>query len=121
MNSKGQLMFPFVVFIILLFGLLVGGIFFLKFLNTLREPLVTALNNTNVPGLQAGATTADTFIGRETGLWDKTLSFIFFGLIVLLIVSSFLIDTHPFWIGIYVFAAFFFVIVSAELFNVLND
>lgn len=99
MNKKGQGLFGgFIVFAAIVIGLLVLSPFLLKIFNTAIPAFGAALGNQSVEAGQAVNYVQQTTIGW----WDSVVLFLFLILLILLIVSSFLIDVHPFFTVFYI-------------------
>lgn len=99
MNKKGQGLFGgFIVFAAIVIGLLVLSPFLLKIWNTAIPAFGSAVGNQSVEAGQAVNYVRQTTIGW----WDSVVLFMFFILMILLVVSSFLIDVHPFFTIFYI-------------------
>lgn len=104
MNNRGQLFTGFIVFAAIVIGLLVLSPFLLKIWNTAIPAFGAAVGNQSA---EAGAAVG--YVQQTTiGWWDSVVLFLFLILLILLIVSSFLIDVHPFFTVFYIIVGILF-------------
>lgn len=102
MNKKGQLDYPIVTFVLIVVGLIILAPIMLKIFINVKNPISNQLGNmTNMGGQMAQA---NFNVVMDTGInfWDKVITAAFIIAILLLFVSAFLIDTHPFFIILYI-------------------
>ena len=98
MNNKGQGLFVgIIIFAAIVLGMLIISPFILKAVGSIHGQFANAINNTSPEAADAARSTTGTLISW----WDQLVMFLIFGLIVVLLVSSFLIDVHPFFIIVF--------------------
>jgi hypothetical protein len=111
-SKKGQIEFSILVFIAVIVGLLVIAPIMLKIVNTILTPFGSSIGNQSV---MAGASVTK-IQGSFTDFWDWVIVIAFLVNIILLLVSSFLIDTHPIFMIIFiVFGIFTFIFAPMVL------
>lgn len=106
MNKSGQstTFSGFIVFAAIVIGLLLISPFLIKFFTSPVEKFGDAVGDISP---EAGA--AVDFVQEKTlTFWDSVVLFLFLILFVVLIVSSFLIDVHPFFTVVYVISGILF-------------
>lgn len=99
---------PLVIFFVVCVGLFIFAPIFMKTLNITTEALTPQLGNISTA---AGATTGHIF-GITINMWDYVMIGIFVALILLMLLSSFLIDTSPIFAIVYIMMAFFLVVFA---------
>ena len=101
MNTKAQ------IGIISMIGVVIVLLFLapivINIVRTTTSEFSGAINSTD----QNAAQTVDVITNRFVGLWDWVLILVFGLNVLLLLVSSFFIDTHPAFIIVYILLAFF--------------
>jgi hypothetical protein len=117
MNKVAQLDFPIVAFVVLALGLLFFAPIGLKIFSSIRSNMTPALSNQSA----AGGAAFDYSIGTLVSWWDKIIVFVFFVAILLLLISAFMIDTHPVWVVLYIFLAMMTVIFSNSVIKALGE
>lgn len=104
MNTKrGQIEIPIITFVILVVALLIMAPFVLKIINSILTPFSSSVGNVTA---QAGTNVSfikDTFVN----FWDFVLLCAFLINVILLLVSAFLVDTHPVFIIFYILSGIF--------------
>jgi hypothetical protein len=114
-NKFGQVDMPIVSFVILVAGLIFFAPIMLKVFHVMQPAISNGLsNNTGAAGIVAAAN-FNSVMNPLVNWWDKIMVFIFFIAVILLLVSSFLVDTHPFWIILYIVIAFFLVLITPNI------
>lgn len=105
MRKSGQITFTaFIVFAAIVIGMLIASPFLIKFFTSPVEKFGDAVGNISP---EAGA--AVDYVQEKTlTFWDSVVLFMFMILFVVLIVSSFLIDVHPFFVVVYLIAGILF-------------
>lgn len=117
-NKKGQMDYPIITFVVLIIFLLIFGPIFIKMLTQTKETLSPALGNQTYG--EVAQQTTDSIINTTISFSDKMMIFLFVIFIIVLIVSSVLIDTHPFWIFLYIFISFLFIITAPNIIESLD-
>lgn len=117
---KGQLDFPVLTFMTLAVGLVMIGPILLHLFKSIQAPMSSSLANITVGGSEA-STAFNSAINPLINMWDEVLIFAFILAILLLLISSFLIDTHPAFIIVYIFIALFCVLFSGNIMSAADN
>lgn len=113
--KKGQLDFPIFTFAAIVVGLILFSIFFLKFANTFFPTFSSSLGNMSSGGGEIAQENVN-YIGNITiTFWDKIMMFVFVVSVIVLFISAFLIDAHPFWVFLYIIAAFILILFAPTI------
>lgn len=104
-NKKGQLENPIIAFTILVIGLIMFAPIALKIFVNVHSSVGNSLGNVSAGGVTAKANFQEV-TGTLVTFWDKVVVAAFFLSIIILFVSAFLIDAHPFFVVIYWFPLF---------------
>lgn len=118
-NKRGQLDHPIILFVIVVFGLLLFAPIIMKIFLTTSSSVGSALGNVTNGGTQA-KTNFDKVLNTAINFWDKIIVFAFVISIILMFVSAFLIDVHPFWIILYIFISFMLVLFVPDITSALD-
>lgn len=111
-KSKGQIEFSLVAFIGIIVMLIVVAPILLKVVKTANQGVSNALGN--VTGGEEGAGSMEHITGVFVTFWDWVIMICFLLSVVLLLLSAFLVDTHPAWIVVYILFGFLmFLLVPA--------
>jgi hypothetical protein len=116
MNKKGQAE-SIIIFFIMIIALFTVSIITLRITHAVLTPLQSTIGNVSAPVGQAVGYVNNRF----SAFWDYIIIFIFLLNIILLFVSSFLIDIHPAFIIIYIFAVIFLFIFGNQALYVLDS
>lgn len=119
MNKKGQIDFPIVTFAVIIIGLLIFAPILLKIIMSFSTSFSAGLGNVTAGGAIAQAN----FEAVTTPLitfWDKVMVAAFVLSVILLFVSAFLIDAHPFFIVLYIFLAFMLVLFAPNMLSAVD-
>lgn len=117
--KRGQIDTPIILFVAIVIGLIVMAPILLKVFNEINNAVGPALGNVTNGGATA-QTNFNAVMNPLINWWDKILTIVFFIDIVLLLLSAFLIDTHPFWVILYVFMAFMLILFIPDMLQVPN-
>lgn len=112
-NKKGQFA-GIIMFIGTVIGMIILAPIMLKIIGTILSTTSAAIGNQTVQDAATGNATAALNYGLASfnKFWDIIIVAFFFINVILLIISSFMIDVHPaFWV-IYLFLAFIFFFIS---------
>jgi len=120
MNKKGQLDYPIITFVVIVFGLILLGPIMLKVFSSIQAPFNDALLNQTDGGVAAAAG-FNKVMDTATNFWDKVLVAAFVLSLLLLFISAFLIDTHPVWIILYIFISFMLVMFAPDIVGTLSN
>jgi len=119
MNKKGQVLdHPIIFIIFIIIGLLVIAPIMLKVMNEIKTPISAQLGN--VTGGEVAQTNFNSIMTTGINMWDKVVIFAFFLGLILMFVSAFLIDAHPFFIILYIFIAFFTVLFAPNIVDAIG-
>ena len=102
MSRKAQFDYPIISFVMLVIGLIIAAPFLLKIINSFRDNLPQQIGNLTIAGSQEAATTSYFILNTTSNIWDGITIFLVIGALLILLVSSFMIDTHPFWMVLYI-------------------
>lgn len=112
MNIKGQLDYPIITFIIILIGLFIIAPVFLKVFIEIQTPFSAGLGNvSNGSGIVAQQN-FNAVMDTAVTFWDKIIIFVFFLALILMFVTAFLIDAHPFFLILYIVMSFLTIITG---------
>jgi len=115
-QKKGQMELSLVIFIVIVVGLIIIAPFVLKAVNSFTTPFSSAIGNMSEEAGQSVTHVTDTFIN----FWDFVIMFAFLINLILLILSAFLIDTHPAWVIAYIIFAVFLLIFAPQISELLE-
>lgn len=120
MNKRGQLDNPLVTFAIIVIALMIFAPVMLKIFMNIDTSFGNSLGN-----VSAGGALAKTNFGAVTTplitFWDKVIVAAFFLSILLLFVSAFLIDAHPFFIVLYILLNFFLILFAPTMITAVDN
>jgi len=115
MNRKAQAE-TIIIFFFLVIGIFIAGIVILRLTNEIVTPFQSVIGNYSAPaGVAVGYVHE-----RFTTWWDYAIVFAFFLNVILLFVSSFLVDIHPAFLMIYVLSILFLFIFGNSFLLVLD-
>lgn len=120
MNKKGQIENPIVIFVIICFGLILLAPVALKIFVSVDTNVGNSLGNLSG---QQGVIAKANFKAVTTPLvnfWDKVIISGFVLAVLLLFVSAFLIDAHPFFIVLYIFLNFILILFVPTMITALD-
>lgn len=120
MNKKGQLDYPIITLIVIIFGLLLIAPFTLKIVLTVKENLGNSLGNMSTEAGDIAKANSDHVFNTFTNFYDQALIFVFFIALIVMFISSFLIDAHPIFVIIYIFICFMTIIFSPSIIHSLD-
>lgn len=115
-NKKGQLEASLITFIVITIALILLAPFMLKIFNSFLTPFGSAVGNVTAEAGEAVQHINTTFVG----FWDFIVVFAFLVSIILLLITSFLVDTHPAWLIVYFIFAILLLIFAPEAMEVCN-
>jgi len=120
MNKKGQIDFPIITIIFLVFGLLLIAPMVLKIFNSVQSNMSPSLGNVTGGAGVVGQENFNTVMGTAINFWDKVIVAAFVLSIIIMLLSSFLIDTHPVWIILYIFISFMLFLFAPDIIGSLD-
>lgn len=116
MNKKGTLDYPIITVIFILIALLFLAPIMLKIVTEVTTPFANSLNNVSAGSGDVVTSISNTFVT----FWDKVIMIAFLINLVLLILSAFLIRTHPFFIVLYIALSIFTMIFAPTIIDVVD-
>jgi len=120
MDKKGQLDYPIIMFAVLVISLLMFAPIMLKIFISINDGVGAGLGNVSGGGELA----VDNFgavMNTAINFWDKVIISAFVIAIILLLVSSFFIDAHPFFIFLYVFVSFILILFTPNIIGAVDN
>lgn len=120
MNKKGQAE-SIVIFFIVVVAIFMASIIILRITNSVITPFATAINNTHIQGSEKASETVIGVRDKFTGVWDWAIVILFLINIMILLLSAFLIDIHPAFVVIYIFAGIFLFIFGNFVLGALDS
>jgi hypothetical protein len=115
--SKGMLDNPVFAILIFLASIILLAPIFLKVINTIKTPMTSSYGNISV---EAGAALNKVLTTTIT-FWDKLIIALFVIAIIAMILSSFLIDTSPVFVIVYILMAVFLLLFSPSIVSALES
>lgn len=106
MGKKGQAE-SIIIFFVLIVAVLITSIIVLRITNSVITPFSNALNNTAGPVGQTASSAVNYAQSKFTSVWDWVIILLLLFNIIILFVSAFLIDIHPAFVIVYIFAGIF--------------
>lgn len=116
MKTKKAQAESIIIFFFMAIAIFITSIIILRLTNAVISPFQAQIGNFSAP---AGAAVGYVH-ERFTSVWDYAIVFFFFLNIIVLLVSSFLVDVHPAFIIIYIFAVMFLFIFGNSGLYVLD-
>jgi hypothetical protein len=114
MSKVGQLDFPIATLMIFVFGLLIFAPMALKVFRSIQTPISDGLANVSYGG-DIASQNFNSVMNPLISFWDEVIIFAFILSIILMIVSSFMIDTHPVWIILYIVVWFILIVFAPNI------
>jgi len=118
-NKKGQIDYPIITWIVIVFGLLIIAPIVLKVFNSIKAPMANSLGNVSGGGIVA-RDNFNSVMTTAVNFWDKVVLFAFIIATILLLISAFLIDTNPFWLILYIFISFMVILFAPDIVSSLD-
>jgi len=115
-NKKSQLEFPVVAFMTSVLVLLLTGVFISSLVHNTLPSLATQVQNLSTPAYNSVTRMNNTFVS----FFDFALLFLFLICIIIMVVTSFLVDTHPIFLAVYVVFLFFTFFFMSPIQNLLD-
>ena len=113
MNNNAQIEYPVITLIVVIIFLLIVAPVMLKIFNSFQTPFSANLGNIT----KSGAVAQENFnYAMNTGrnFWDGFLIFVFFLSVIIMFISSFLIDVHPAFIILYIIISFVTILIAPD-------
>lgn len=118
MSCKGQVGDGFVALAVVVIGLIIFAPFMLKVFISVQEPFSAQLGNLS-GGAQAQAN-FNAVMNPAITWWDKVIVTAYVASILVLFISSFLIDTHPLFMIFYILVGFCLFLFSPFIIEAAN-
>lgn len=120
MNKKAQLDNPMLIFAVIIIGLLLLAPIVLKIMRDVQAPMSSAFGNISAGGAIA-QTNVDKVLVTGINFWDKVMVAAFILAVLLLFVSAFLVDAHPFFIILYILMNFFLILLAPNIIQAVDN
>jgi|TARA_R110002020_G_scaffold228154_1_gene438814 hypothetical protein len=120
MNKKAQFDNPLILFAVLVIGLLIIAPIMLKVMREIQTPFSDSLGNMSGGGI-VGQTNFNAVIQTGINFWDKVVIAAFIFAVMMLFVSSFLVDAHPFFIILYIFMSFMLILFAPNIITAVDQ
>ena len=111
MNKRAQIDYPIVTWIVIVFSLFLLAPIMLKIFNSIQDPISVQLGNLSGPAQN----NFNGVMNTAVNMWDKVILMAFIFSTLLLFISAFLIDSHPFWLILYIVISFFVIIFAPDI------
>ena len=109
-NKKGQIDNPIILFVIIVAGLLIFAPIMLKMFLNINTSFGNSLGNLSGPQGVIAKANFGAVMTPLISFWDKVIVAAFILSVLLLFVSAFLIDAHPFFVILYIFINFILIL-----------
>lgn len=119
-KKKAQIENPVLVFAILVIALLIFAPIVLKVMRSIQEPTSAALGNISSGGAIAQQN-YDAVIVTGINFWDKVVIAAFVLACLLLLVSAFLVDAHPFFVVLYIFLNLMLILFAPNIIQAVDN
>lgn len=113
--------FPIITFAIIVIGLIVIAPIVLKFVNSTLTPFSSSLGNMSTAGGDIASANVSYVLGVFVNFWDGVIIFAFLFATILLFISAFLIDSHPFFMILYILMLFLTIVFAPEILQALDN
>jgi len=120
MNKIGQLDNPLIAFAVLIIGLLIVAPIVLMILRNVQAPVSASLGNITGSGGQIAQRNFNSVIVTGINFWDKVVVALFVLSILLLLVSAFLVDAHPFFLVLYIFMNLMLILFAPNIIEAVD-
>lgn len=120
-NKKGQLDNPLIAFAVLMIGLLIIAPIMLKVMRSAQAPISSSLGNLTGQGGEIAQGNFDAVLVTGINFWDKVVVAAFILAVILLLVSAFLVDAHPFFIVLYIFMNFMLILFAPNIIGAVDN
>lgn len=113
MNNKGQVL-GIIAFFAIVIAVFIVGVVLMYMTNKILTPMYNSMNATS--DTRVGAVQIKAINDMYNKWWDWAIVFLFIINVMILLISSFMIDIHPAFLILYIFAvAFLFIFGSSVL------
>lgn len=111
MNNKGQLEYGILILAIVGVVIILLAPVMLKMMNQINSKYGDALGNITTGGGDIAKRNVNLAMNTGINMWDQVLIFFYISNLIILIISSFFVDSHPMWLGVFIFLAFITVLI----------
>ena len=118
--KKAFLDIPLLTIIVVIIGLLILAPVMLKVFSSIQTPLASSLGNITGGGGVIAAENVNHVLTTATNFWDKVVIAAFVFAVLLMLLSSFFIDTSPVWIIIYIFVTFMVILFAPNIVSAID-
>lgn len=116
MDKKGQAL-SIIFFFIIVLGILIIAVLIMSLVNTILEPFRVQIQPIN----NESATTVGDIQTSFNSVWDWVIIFLFLFNLVLLFVSSYLVDVHPMFLVLYIITVMFLFLFGSTVLGALDS
>lgn len=116
-HKKGQIELPVLSLIVTIIGLFLVGIIVLKVMSSILTPFQSSVNNMSTVAGASVTHIKDTFVN----FWDFVLIMGFLLNILVLFYSSFMVNTHPVFVVMFIVFAIFTFIFAPVILDMVNE
>jgi hypothetical protein len=120
-NKKGQFDNPIIAFAVIIIALLILAPVVLKVMRSIQQPMSDSFGNLTGKGGEVAQTNFNAVAVTGINFWDKVVIAAFFLSILLLLVSAFLVDAHPFFIVLYIFLNFMLILFAPNIIQAVDN
>lgn len=121
MNKKGQIENPVIAFAIIVVCLLIFAPIALKVFLSVHTNVGNSLGNLTGPQGTLAKQNFQAVTGPLVSFWDKVIVAAFFLTVLLLFVSAFLIDAHPFFVILYIISFLFLILFAPNIMGAVDN
>lgn len=114
-NKRAQIDNPLIAFAIIVIALIIFAPIALKIFLNVHTSMGNSLGNVTGGGGDLARQNLQKVTGTLVTFWDKVIVAAFFLAIILLFVSAFLVDAHPFFIVLYIFLNFMLILFAPSV------
>jgi hypothetical protein len=115
-NKRGQMEIPIITFIVIVAGLIILAPFVLKIMGSILTPFGSAVGNVTTEAGTNVAFIQTTFVN----FWDWVILIAFTINVVMLVISAFLVNTHPIFLVMYIIFGIFTFIFAPMIKDILD-
>lgn len=120
LNKKGQVE-SIIIFFFLLIAILITSIIVLRITNAILTPFQQRIGNLSITGAEQSADVIYKVQTNFNKVWDWVIILLFAFNILVLFITSFLIDIHPAFAIIYIIAVIFLFVFGNSMLYVLDS
>lgn len=119
--KRGQIDNPLIIFAIIVIGLLMVAPIVLKIMREVQSPVAAALGNVSGGAGEVAQANFNKVISTGINFWDKVMIFAFIVSVILLLVSAFLVDAHPFFVILYIMLNMFLILFAPSIVQAVDN